>query len=47
MGRVPWAKILSEQEATEYTVPVILSGEDGWQPFEGMLSFELASSKLK
>ncbi|MGV2884888.1 pectinesterase family protein [Paenibacillus taichungensis] len=47
MGRVPWAKILSEQEAAEYTVPVILSGEDGWQPFEGMLSFELASSKLK
>ncbi|QOS81752.1 pectin methylesterase [Paenibacillus sp. JNUCC31] len=35
MGRVPWARILSEQEAAEYAVPLILSGVDGWQPFEG------------
>ncbi|WP_458461301.1 pectinesterase family protein [Paenibacillus sp.] len=33
MVRVPWAKTLSEQEAAEYTMPLILSGVDGWQPF--------------
>ncbi|OME92486.1 hypothetical protein BK124_26775 [Paenibacillus amylolyticus] len=31
--RVSWAKVLSEQEAAEYALPLILSGEDGWQPF--------------
>ncbi|MNW57151.1 Pectinesterase [compost metagenome] len=33
--RVAWAKMLTEQEAAEYAIPLILSGMDGWQPFEG------------
>ncbi|WP_440114511.1 pectinesterase family protein [Paenibacillus sp. QZ-Y1] len=33
--RVPWAKVLNEQEAAKYSLPLILSGEDGWQPFGG------------
>ncbi|NUU77281.1 pectinesterase family protein [Paenibacillus xylanilyticus] len=32
-GRVPWATILNEQQASEYTVSHILSGTDGWLPF--------------
>ncbi|MFS0872545.1 pectinesterase family protein [Paenibacillus xylanilyticus] len=31
--RVPWARMLTEQEASEYTLPFILSGGDGWLPF--------------
>ncbi|PQP84280.1 pectin methylesterase [Paenibacillus sp. PCH8] len=33
-GRVPWAKLLTEQEAAEYTRSRVLSGEDGWKPFK-------------
>ena len=36
-GRVPWANLLTEQEAAEYTVPLILSGEDDWQPFRASI----------
>ncbi|WP_128104072.1 pectinesterase family protein [Paenibacillus sp. DCT19] len=32
-ARVPWANLLTDEEAAEYTVPLILSGEDDWQPF--------------
>lgn len=36
-GRVPWANLLTKQEAAEYTVPLILSGEDDWQPFRASI----------
>ncbi|WP_347384887.1 pectinesterase family protein [Paenibacillus pabuli] len=32
-GRVPWATILNEQQAMEYSLSRVLSGEDEWQPF--------------
>lgn len=32
-GRVPWATMLTEEKASEYTVSHILSGSDGWLPF--------------
>nr|WP_154984309.1 pectinesterase family protein [Paenibacillus xylanexedens] len=32
--RVPWSHILTEEEAAEYTLSLVLSGEDGWNPFE-------------
>jgi len=31
--RVPWAAILTEREASEYTLSHVLSGEDDWVPF--------------
>lgn len=31
--RVPWAAMLTEEEASEYTVASILSGSDDWIPF--------------
>ena len=30
--RVPWAKILTDEEAKEYTVENVLAGDDGWNP---------------
>jgi pectinesterase len=32
--RVPWSHILTEEEAAEYALSLVLSGEDGWKPFE-------------
>ncbi|MGG4127063.1 pectinesterase family protein [Paenibacillus illinoisensis] len=32
-GRVPWATILNEQQAEEYSLSRVLFGEDEWQPF--------------
>lgn len=30
--RVKWAKILTSEEAEEYTVENVLKGSDGWNP---------------
>jgi hypothetical protein len=31
-ARVPWATILTDDEARQYTVDRVLSGQDGWSP---------------
>jgi pectinesterase len=30
--RVKWAKILTEEEAKEYSIHNVLSGKDNWNP---------------
>jgi pectinesterase len=34
-ARVPWATILTDDEAQHYTVVRVLSGQDGWSPQPG------------
>ncbi|CAH1196897.1 MULTISPECIES: pectinesterase family protein [unclassified Paenibacillus] len=31
--RVPWAKVLSDEEAAEYADALVVAGEDHWRPF--------------
>ena len=31
-ARVPWAKRLSEKEASAFTITAVLGGSDGWDP---------------